>query len=414
MAWTEPPNRRGVYRGRYRDPVTGNAVTAGKATSIKKAMAIAVAAEQDAIKKTQQGAWIDPRGGKITFAEYFENQWFPNVEYEDQTKTSYWSTYSAHLKDEFGPMPLNRILSSHVQGWVTRQKGTAQPSTIRKRFAHLQTILAGVKGVSARRDRLIDYNPCEGVRLPTVPKRKVQIYTPEQVEKLALAMDPWWRLIPAFWSETGIRWGELAGVQVDDLTLGYKHVIIRRTIVEVRKGEGVGGTQFKRKDYPKDIDERTLALTPELSAAIETHIKQRKLEPDDLLFAMPKKRKYGSPGIVLIAKVLRTAAWPGGVPMTKGFFRKQVWIPSIERAEVPYRRPYDLRASSFSWLLAWGASTADVMERAGHVKSSTTDKYLTALDADTAALEAFARMRSGKKPLALAKKQAKKKGRKAS
>jgi len=92
---------------------------------------------------------------------------------EINTIAKYQMHYDAALKGEFGPMRLNAIMPSTVQGWIKRmQIAGVTPETIRCRFAALQAILAGGKGVSAVRDRLIGSNPCENVQLPRRPQAR--------------------------------------------------------------------------------------------------------------------------------------------------------------------------------------------------------------------------------------------------
>ncbi|MGI9155490.1 MAG: hypothetical protein ACR2FG_02465, partial [Marmoricola sp.] len=163
-----------IYRGRYRDP-NGGAKTAGKSTSKREAMKLA----QDEEHKLRTGTWLDPKAGLILFSEYFEKQWMPNKTGEINTLAKYQMHYDAALRDEFGATRLNAIMPSTVQGWIKRmERAGVTPVTIGCRFAAFQTVLAGRKGMSAVRDRLIGFNPCENVQLPHVPKREVTIYTP--------------------------------------------------------------------------------------------------------------------------------------------------------------------------------------------------------------------------------------------
>ena len=154
-----------MHRGRYRDPL-GRAKTAGKSTSKREAIKMA----QDEEHKLRSGTWLDPKAGRIAFSEYFEKQWLPNKTGEINTIAKYQMHYDAALTGEFGPMKLNVIIPSTVQGWIKRlEKAGVTPVTIGCRCAALQTILAGRTGMSAVRDRLIGFNPCENVQLPTRP-----------------------------------------------------------------------------------------------------------------------------------------------------------------------------------------------------------------------------------------------------
>jgi integrase len=392
MAWVEQNKSRGttMYRGRYRDPL-GRPKTAGKSTSKRAAIKMA----QDEEHKLRSGTWLDPKAGRITFSEYFEQQWLPNKTGEINTIAKYQMHYDAALKVEFGAMTLNAIMPSTVQGWIKRmERAGVTPVTIGCRFAALQTILAGRKGMSAVRDRLIAFNPCENVQLPHVPRREVTIYTPGEVSRLLEQMDSWWRPIPLLASETGLRWGELMGLQTDDFTLGMKGVTVRRTIIETTRARTGNGTPFLVKEYPKSKRSRVLGLSPAGREAIGNLIAVRKLEPGDRLFSMPARRT-GTDGVVKSDDPKRSLVWPTGLPIGRSYFRERIWLRAIEKAKVPARRPHDLRASNISWMLAGGAPVTTVMERVGHTKFTTTQKYSTAMpDTDRRALDALAATQS--------------------
>lgn len=58
----------------------------------------------------------------------------------------------------------------------------------------------------------------------------MQIYTPDEVDALVGALDRWWVPLVLLDVDTGMRWGELLGLQVEDFTLGFRSVHVRRTI----------------------------------------------------------------------------------------------------------------------------------------------------------------------------------------
>lgn len=318
----------------------------------------ALEAAHDQESQARNGTWFDSRAGRVTFSVYFEEQWFPNRQGEVRTKTEYWSCYQANLHDAFGHMELRKILPSTIQGWVTKQlEEGASPATIRARFKVLQVCLAAKKGASARQDRLIQFNPCEGVQLPPIPEREVTILEPDQVDEVFEHLDPWWRLLPLFISETGLRWGEVMGLTLEDFTLDYRQVNVRRTIVETKIETTGNGTRFMWKDSTKTRKARKIALPPSVSHAVKDLVAERELKPGDRLFSMPDRstKWRGVPFEVPEPKVLRTDVWPGGVPIGARYHR-DIWDAAVGAAGLPHRTVRDLRASHISWLLAGGES----------------------------------------------------------
>jgi integrase len=253
------------------------------------------------------------------------------------------------------------------------------PRTIKSRVASLQAVLAARDGVSAINDPLIVENPVDRVTLPPVPARKVAIYTPDQVDKLIAALNPWWRLIVWFDSETGLRWGELLGVQVKDIDFLRRHVTVHQAIIEAAKTETGNGTPFALKHYPKDKDPRVVGLGQDTIDMISSHVAARGLRRDDFLFSMPVLRTDAAGHTILIEKVQRTGAWAHGLPISRSYFRT-VWKKACRTAKLPARRTHDLRASFISWLLDDPTMAPQhVMDIAGHSRWDTTKKYATGM-----------------------------------
>lgn len=390
MAWVDVHGNG--YRGVYRAP-TG----AKTKTKTYKSRKLALQAAQDEEARLRSGTWFDPGAGRVTFADYFESQWYPNRQGERRTKDEYWYAYNASLKDEFGSLELRKILPSTVQGWINRMMDDeVGPNTIHARFKVLQTCLAARKGVSARRDRLIQYNPCEGTQLPVIPEREVTILEPDQVDKILLALDPWWRLLPLLLSETGLRWGEAMGLTVDSFTLDFRCLFVRRTIIETKVEHTGNGTRFMWKPYPKTKKPRRVSLARQVSTAVQELVVERQLSGADRLFSMPDKTPPGEwhPPHTLVWTTKRTDAWPEGLPIAATFHRR-IWARALTTAGAPHRTVRDLRASHISWLLAGQADLPTVMERVGHTRFATTRKYTSVLsDADDRALEALERLKS--------------------
>ena len=61
--------------------------------------------------KIAAGTWVDPKKGWVTFAEYFEQVWFPNRDavVERYTQRASWSSYTEHIKPFFGHRELRAI-----------------------------------------------------------------------------------------------------------------------------------------------------------------------------------------------------------------------------------------------------------------------------------------------------------------
>src|SRR5919112_853672 len=83
-----------------------------------------------------------------------------------------------HVLPRWGTTPIAKIEHSAMQTWVAELGERLSPATVRECYRLASSVLR-----SAVRDRLIGFNPCEGVRLPR-RRRKVtddQTITREQL-----------------------------------------------------------------------------------------------------------------------------------------------------------------------------------------------------------------------------------------
>lgn len=376
MAWVEQHGSRS-FRGRYRD-ASGQRHTAGTSTSKREAMRMAQAAEV----RSRRGSRRDKNPGTITFGEYFQDHWLPNRVAEVATLAGYRSHFNTTLDAEFGTTSIEDISNTMVQRWIARlvELGV-QPSTIRAHYRTLATVLGSRGGVSAVRDGLIEGSPCVGIDLPHAPTRDIEAYSVREVDTLVMHAAAWWQPLIILAVDSGLRWGELMGLQVRDFSSTYSHLVVRRTIIEVPAS--IDTSRFVQKNFPKGRQSRTVALSPEASSQIAGLVADRKLLASDRVFSVGRD-----------GSVVRTNAWPQGLPISRSVFRTTVWVPAHRASDLRQRRFHDLRATHITWLLSGGADVSAVMRRVGHTRLSTTQVYLAALpDADELAMNALVAVR---------------------
>jgi integrase len=357
------------YLGVYRDP-SGRKRSAGSFATHRDALRAATRAEV----QIGDGRWIDRQAGRITFETYVETVWWPSLNLEVSTKAAYRSNLDRHFVPFFGDYPLSAILPSLVQTWVTMalQNGLSPRSVVK-----YHVVLHGIFA-RAVRDRLIGHNPCADTDLPKVIPARQRIMTPEQFERLLVAVPDRYRTLVLTAIETGMRWGELAALRPRHLDLTAGVVRVEETIVEVSKMDSPTGHRMIVKAYPKDNEPRTLRISTALTEALHQRIHNLGLADDDLLFGSTRAG--------------------GQTPLSRNTFRSRTWVPATREAGLAGIRVHDLRHAHASWLLAGGADLKTVMDRLGHTQIQTTQKYLHTLpDADDKALAAFQRTRSGKR-----------------
>jgi integrase len=431
-------NGKTRYTACYLDP-RGALRSAGTYSNKKEANR----AWQRAEAKLAEGRLNDPRRGRQKFRRYVTEEWLPNHVMEASTREAYTYQIGKHIMPWFGPMRMNEIMPSNVREWITDlQAKDVSPATIQK----VRFILSAI--FTTALDDVTFLHPCKGVKTPTVPRKPLQIITPEQFDAIYNALpDDASRLLVETDVETGARWGELTELRVRDLDLATRILTVSRTVVQVDPKFHPAGQRFSVKEYPKDKEYRRLKLSQQLTAKLRAHISDNALASDDILFPMPpvqspaaRLRAIPDPftlgftkpnaagrqyrhatmsgynagkcrcryckDAAAIYRASRRAAGkdnprrPRTVDtdghISRDWFRVQVWVPALKRAGITFHvRPHDLRHAHASWLLAGGADLQTVKDRLGHGSISTTEKYLHTLpDADDSALDAFDRIRS--------------------
>ncbi|MEV6527845.1 site-specific integrase [Longispora sp. NPDC051575] len=422
----------------YYDDIRGNRVSAGTYATEKEADK----AWQKAEVKVSEGRGGNPARGRQAFRRYVEEEWFPNHVIEVSTREGYHYAIHSRILPHFGKMKLNEILPPDVREWIKLLgKAGMKPRNI----AFHKTVLSAIF-TTAFNDEAIGLHPCRGVRTPTVPKKMLEIITPEQFDDFHAALpDEVSRMLVEVAIESGMRWGELAELRPKDINLRTRILTISRTVVEVNTRFHPDGKRFLIKDYPKDKEPRRFKLSAQIITKLTAYIQARGLDSDDLLFqydkpveparhdtgptpanlgltspnAAGRQYRHGTPSgynagrckcdhcrrAIADYRAQRRAAGhdsprtprsydtDGHIP--RRWFRDRILRPALETAKLDI----DIVMKAFrhahaSWLLAGGADLQVVKERLGHGSIKTTEGYLHTLpDADDTALDAFSRIR---------------------
>jgi integrase len=190
-------------------------------------------------------------------------------------------------------------------------------------------------------DRLILTSPCQvkGAATETAPERPIA--TEDEVEAIAGAMPERLRIAPLLAAWCQLRLAEVLGLRRRDVDLNAGTVSVAETLTK-----GMNGTMIEKA--PKTAAGRRTVpvpsnVLPALKHHLETFVDQ---EPTARLLADAYRP-------------LRTA-WDNArtkVGRTDGL------------------RFHDLRHSGLTWAAAEGATTAELMHRAGHKSSAAAMKY---------------------------------------
>lgn len=309
-----------------------------------KAQAEREAAAQE--REARKTSWRDRDAGKRPWGEWCDS-WWPTRTVEPGTLARDESRRKVHLDPRWSDVPIGGIRRHDVRDWAAQMRRRGVGASTVQRAVHLlsASLAAAVDA------EIIDANPASRLDLPKGAQAQERFLTRDEYQAI-LAQMPTTndQLIVHVLVNTGLRWGELAGLHWNRVDLADR----RLRVVEVFD-EKSGAI----KPYPKGKAVRDLRI-PEWLA--------------DLLEPLPRGSSCGLPhvagrcrsGLVLTTdggSVLRNSNWAA------------VWRDAVDRAGVGHVRIHDLRHTYASWQVQAGVPLARVQRRLGHASITTTQKY---------------------------------------
>lgn len=330
--------RRGEsWRARFRHPETGKQ---HQATFAKKRLADEWLRDQ--LGAIDSGRWVDELAGKVTFEAFFEAWSARQVWTSGTQKAMSLAVRSA----TFRSMELRRIRPTHVEAWVKAmsvsdgQSRALAPSTIKTRFVNVRSVFR-----AAVRDELLAADPTAKVRLPRQRRREASMSIPQpaDVGRILSAADQRFKAFVAVCALAGLRLGEAAALQVDDIDFLRRQLHVRRQV------QRAGGGRVEIR-LPKYNSERVIPV------------------PDELLEILSEHMQLGLRGSWLFAGAEDDPPHQNTVGHR--------WRTTLAAATVEGVRLHDLRHFFASGLIADGCDVVTVQRALGHAKASTTlDTY---------------------------------------
>jgi len=307
------------------------------------------------------GEWLDPRKAERPFAAVvaaWQESWPGRL--SPLTEQRYRGVLDRYLLPEFGAIPVGRITREVVQRYVNRlaASGGHAPGTIRNIFAVLRTALSEALTLN-----IIRVNPCLGIRLPKPRREEMLFLTPDEVAALAEGIDPHFRVLVYVAAYTGLRAGELAGLQRQDVDLLRGVIHVRRSVRDVNGRLEIGTLKTEHS-------RRTVSLPRFLREMLAEHLASPipgGTGPEAYVFTM----KRGGPirHRTLYGKFFRraVAGW------TDGWGREH---PGALPAHLHGLRFHDLRHTAASLAIHAGAHPLLVSKMLGHSSVTITlDRY---------------------------------------
>ena len=242
------------------------------------------------------------------------------------------------------------------------------PATIAKKLRALKRFFC----LAVQRKQL-EENPLQYVKLPKVPKQRIKIYTPEEINRILRAASQFqnadvleWDLMITLAITTGMRKSELLNMVWSDIDFG-------EMTIEVTPKKNTDETwEWKIKD----TDRRFLPLKEDVS---------------QLLINMQNRRPEGYPYVLVppgrydhIQRALRLKGkWTLSNARNKVInnFTKQ-FNKILAIAHVDKRTFHDIRKTAITDWFRQGLSEYNVMTLAGHANFETTHRFYLAVADD--------------------------------
>jgi len=377
----------GSYRANWRD-ASGRQRAKSFAT---KKEATAFLAETEA--NLTRGSYVDPHAGRLRFGD-LAVKWLDARHNQPTTVARDHSIMRRHVLPRWGSTPIGKIDHLGMQQWVTDLARTLSPATVAK----CHQLASGVMRTAVR-DRLVGFNPCDGVRLPASRKKDTDDQTIEPVDligRLLPAVPVRDRALVALAGGTGLRWGECVGLRWDAVDLDAGVVRVVRVAVEV------AGT-VSIKPFPKSkAGRRTVPLPPFVLDQLNTHRDRYPAGPLGEIFTNqvggPMRRtlfrsRVWRPSLVRAGLLGRVdelgpdkfrALWPDadGLEWAAEFMTYRDAVRHVAKRAHGGLRFHDLRHSYATWLISSGVPVNDVQRVMGHEQASTTLNRYTHPSAD--------------------------------
>jgi integrase len=324
---------RVTYRVRYRDPSGRQR----EKTFSRRADAARWATDNG--HRVQTGAWVDPNAGRITFGE-LGAQWLAKQTGQRASTVRLYRWALERVAPMLGEVPVNKITRAMVADVVADLTAAGlSPSRVRNAYGTVSAVLA--RAVDAE---LITRNPAAGVKTPKQHRAEMLMLDAAEVERLADAIDPRYRLLVLTAAYTGLRAGELAGLKVGRVHLLKRELAVVEAITEVSGRLVTVPT--------KSGERRTVPLPRFLADELAAHLATRPHDPDALVFTSAE-----------------------GGPVRQSLFMRTHFRPAVERAGLSDRlRFHDLRHTAASLAISTGANVLVVSRMLGHADASITLK----------------------------------------
>lgn len=300
--------------------------------------------------KEQCGRTTDRLKPDMPFGDWMDF-WFQNFskpKIRETTMECYENRIYNHIIPEIGKIPLCKLTQNDLQQFYARLKKGGRRRLVEYygeglsdrmvRSCHTTCRTALEKAVT---EGLITVNPAIGCRLPPKKAKEMQVLTQDEIRRFLIqANEEGYYEFFLLELTTGMRRGEILGLQWKDVNFATGELHIRRQVV--KKG---AQTQITKPKTKSSI--RTLILPPDMLDILAEHKKNATCE-----WVFPSPVKEGE---------------PRNPDSLYGRFQK-----ILKRAQCKKVRFHDLRHTFATMALENGMDIKTLSAMIGHISAETT------------------------------------------
>ncbi len=290
--------------------------------------------------KLNRGTWIDPGLGEVTLAAYATSWLDGRHDLAERTRETYGYLLAKFVLPELGRRSIRELSPSEVRAWHARH-AALHPSSSAKAYRVLSSVMR-----TAVIDEIIVASPCrvKGAGLERPPERPIA--TTEEVKVLAAAMPLHLQIAVdlAVWCQ--LRRGEILGLERRDVDIEGGVLCVDRSRTFLTSGESITKS-------PKTIaGRRTLVIPSRIVDRLRHHLENYvDSHPEAPVLVSLERQPISSMALQRAWQKARTTA---------------------SRCDLHF---HDLRHTGLTLAASTGATTAELMRRAGHASPDAALRY---------------------------------------
>ena len=270
-----------------------------------------------------------------------------------RTRESYRWQIIRYINPRLGDYRLDQLTPLHIQELVNDMTARGlSPRTVRYTHSVLKAAIN-----QAIRWRMLAHNPATVVELPKRERKEMRALSPEEANAfLDSARGDRWEMLWELLLVSGLRPGEALALKWTDVEWNECRLRVQRTLVR----DESDGWQF---EAPKTDRSRRSVVVPKTT--IESLRKHRVRQAEARL---QRSESYAELDLIF--------ANSAGDPLDYRVTVRRHFKPIVKAAGLAPLRPYDLRHTCATLLLASGEHPKVVAERLGHASTvMTLDVY---------------------------------------